>query len=125
MWNALSHADLDTAKQRLKSQREETLLRHAEELRTLENDQAELDELDQLIGAFVEKFKNPATLLKGRASGDNDLNCTGLNEVQGGQGVSFFITQAQKSKLRDLGVADEQIRDMKPEEAHRVLGLVS
>jgi hypothetical protein len=38
-------------------------------------------------------------------------------------GVSFLITQAQKSKLRELGIADEQIRDLKPDDAHLLLGL--
>ena len=125
MWNALSHADLDAAKHRLKSQREETLRRHAEELRALESDHAELEKLDQLIDAFVEKFKNPATSFEPAAAPDKDVSSAVSGEVQGEPGVSFFITQAQKSKLRDLGIADVQIRDMKPEEAHRILGLAS
>jgi hypothetical protein len=41
-----------------------------------------------------------------------------------GSGVSFIITQAQKDELRQRGYTDQQIRDMKPEEAHRVLGLI-
>jgi len=39
-------------------------------------------------------------------------------------GVSLMITRLQKADLRALGYTDEQIRDMKPEEAHRVLGLI-
>jgi hypothetical protein len=58
MWNTLSQVDLESAKQRLKSQREEMLRRHAEELRALESDQAETETLDQLIGAFATKFMN-------------------------------------------------------------------
>jgi hypothetical protein len=34
-----------------------------------------------------------------------------------------MITRQQRAALRVLGYADEQIRDMKPEEAHRALGL--
>jgi hypothetical protein len=49
---------LEAVKQRLKSQREEMLRRHAEELRALESDQAETETLDQLIGAFATKFMN-------------------------------------------------------------------
>jgi len=37
--------------------------------------------------------------------------------------VSFFITKAQKVKLREKGYDDEQIATMKPDEAHRILGL--
>ncbi len=36
-------------------------------------------------------------------------------------GVSFMITQAQKAALRELGYTEEQIREMRPEEAHRIL----
>jgi hypothetical protein len=34
------------------------------------------------------------------------------------------ITRQQKAELRELGYTDDQIRGMKPEEAHRVLGLI-
>jgi hypothetical protein len=38
--------------------------------------------------------------------------------------VSLMITQQQRADLRERGYSDEQIRDMKPEEAHKVLGLI-
>jgi len=41
------------------------------------------------------------------------------------EGVSFFVTQAQKVQLRERGYTDDQIRDMKPEDAHRALGLIN
>jgi hypothetical protein len=37
--------------------------------------------------------------------------------------VSLLITQAQKRALRELGHSDEQIREMPPAVAHRLLGL--
>jgi hypothetical protein len=40
-------------------------------------------------------------------------------------GMSFFITKAQRAELRRVGYSEEQIREMKPEEAHRALGLIS
>ena len=40
-------------------------------------------------------------------------------------GMSFIITKAQKTELRRLGYSEEQIREMKPEDAHRALGLIS
>jgi hypothetical protein len=40
-------------------------------------------------------------------------------------GMSFFITKAQKAELRRLGYSEEQIREMKPEDAHRALRLIS
>jgi hypothetical protein len=40
-------------------------------------------------------------------------------------GMSFIITKAQKTELRRRGYTEEQIREMKPEDAHRALGLIS
>jgi hypothetical protein len=40
-------------------------------------------------------------------------------------GISFFITEAQKRALRERGIADEEIRNMTPIEAHKLLGLSS
>jgi hypothetical protein len=39
-------------------------------------------------------------------------------------GISFIITGAQKDELRRRGYSEEQIREMKPEDAHRALGLI-
>jgi hypothetical protein len=39
-------------------------------------------------------------------------------------GMSFIITKAQKAELRQRGYSEEQIREMKPEDAHRALGLI-
>jgi hypothetical protein len=36
--------------------------------------------------------------------------------------MSFFITKAQKAALQRLGYSEDQIREMKPEDAHRALG---
>jgi hypothetical protein len=40
-------------------------------------------------------------------------------------GISFIITNAQKTELRQRGYTEQQIREMKPEDAHRALGLIS
>ena len=40
-------------------------------------------------------------------------------------GMSFIITNAQKAELRERGYSEEQIREMKPEDAQRALGLIS
>ena len=126
MWDRLSHADLEAIKQRLKSRREEMLRRHSEELSALESDQAEIETLDQLIGAFAKKFKTETTSsFEPAAIGGNHVGGDDTGEVHVASGFSLFITQAQKSKLRQLGVADEVIRNMKPREAHRILGLAS
>jgi hypothetical protein len=37
--------------------------------------------------------------------------------------VSFLITKSQKAQLRERGYSDDDIAQMKPEEAHKILGL--
>jgi hypothetical protein len=68
-------------------------------------------------------YRQPLTALTDRA----DLPDIGNHERQETQraGVSFIITQAQRDELRQRGYTDEQIREMKPEEAHRELGLTN
>jgi len=39
--------------------------------------------------------------------------------------MSFFITKAQKAELRRFGYTDEQIREIKPGDAHMALGLIT
>ena len=56
VWNQLTKADFERAKQDLDLRRAEILARHAEELRLLDADQAEIDTLEQAIDAFARKF---------------------------------------------------------------------
>jgi HPt (histidine-containing phosphotransfer) domain-containing protein len=123
MWDKLSRADLETARQELKKRRELTLRRHLEELRELDAAEAELQTLDQLIGAFVEKFGSKiAPMTTGLGVEDKNVNAAEGHAIAG---VSLLITQAQKSKLRELGLGDDEIRNMRPDDAHRILGVAS
>ena len=56
MWNQLSRADLERTKRDLDARRSEMLARHAEELKALEADKAEIDILEQAIDAIARKF---------------------------------------------------------------------
>ena len=60
MWDQLKPSDIERAKQDLVTRRAEMLARHAEELRTLDADQGQLDVLEQAITAFLQKFSSPA-----------------------------------------------------------------
>ena len=62
MWDKLTAADLERVKRMLFTRRSEMLARHAEELKTLEAEQTEIDKVEQAIAAFTQKFK-----LTGRA----------------------------------------------------------
>jgi hypothetical protein len=56
MWDRLKQSDLAEAKQQLRRRVDETLRRHAEEIRGLDNDVAEVEVLNRLVDAFSEKF---------------------------------------------------------------------
>ena len=57
VWDQLSRFDIERLKRELGTRRAEILSRHAEELRGLEADQAEIDTFEQTINAFARKFK--------------------------------------------------------------------
>jgi hypothetical protein len=57
VWDQLSRFDIERLKRELGTRRAEILSRHAEELKGLEADQAEIDAFDQAINAFARKFK--------------------------------------------------------------------
>ena len=129
MWSTLSRIDLETVKRQLTSRREQMLRRHAEELEALNIDTAELEALDQLIGAFTEKFKPGTIGIPERAttgqSQRTEKSAERSVEETISASVSFLITQAQKLRLRTLGIGEEEIRNMRPDEAHRILGVAS
>ena len=56
MWNQLNRADLEGIKRDLDARRSELLARHAEELKTLDADKAEIDILEQAIDSIARKF---------------------------------------------------------------------
>lgn len=60
-WNQLTPSDIERAKHELGVRRAEMLARHAEELKGLEGDQAQLEALEQAISAFAEKFARGGT----------------------------------------------------------------
>lgn len=56
VWEQLTPQDIERAKSELDSRRDEMLARHAEELRSLDDDRSQLDGLEQAIAAFLQKF---------------------------------------------------------------------
>jgi hypothetical protein len=62
MWDLLKQTDIDQAKQDIKLRRAEILRRHAQETRSLDSDQVEVEILNHLIDIFTLKFKNPRPL---------------------------------------------------------------
>jgi hypothetical protein len=57
VWNQLTRADIERVKRELDQRRSEMLARHAEELKALDGDQAEINILEQAIDSIARKFK--------------------------------------------------------------------
>ena len=61
MWERLTPADIEQAKQRLAGERVMTLARHAAELEALTAEERQIEDLERLAGAFVEKYMSGDT----------------------------------------------------------------
>jgi hypothetical protein len=61
MWDELKRTDVELAKQKLAELRKVTLQRHAEELKQLDVDEAEIDNLVRLAEAITQKYLNGRT----------------------------------------------------------------
>jgi len=57
VWDRVTAADIERAKRGFVARRSEILARHAEELKALETEQAEIEVIEQAIAAFTRKFK--------------------------------------------------------------------
>jgi len=68
MWDELKRADIELARLKLAQLRNVTLQRHAEELKQLDSDEAEIDMLARLAEAITEKYLN------GRTHADEQAN---------------------------------------------------
>ena len=60
MWEQLTPGDLQRARARAAALRQDTLNRHAEELRRLDADEAEIEALERFIMVFSERYLNAA-----------------------------------------------------------------
>jgi hypothetical protein len=59
MWDSLTPADIQQAKQELNERHAATLSRHAEEIIGLDAEQAEIETVARVVEAFALKFKKP------------------------------------------------------------------
>jgi len=60
MWDQLTPADIQRARDRLTALRTVTLSRHAEEIKRLDIEQAELEAFERLATAFAQRYSNSA-----------------------------------------------------------------
>jgi len=96
MWDELKRTDVELAKQKLAELRNVTLQRHAEELRRLDSDEAEVDMLGQLVERFANKYLNSRTQSEQQATPVEDVATRLETEreeptpatLEDGQGVS-------------------------------------
>jgi len=57
MWNNITPADFEEAREELQLRREETLRKHAGEISVLDAEQADVEALDRMVAEFAVKFK--------------------------------------------------------------------
>ena len=60
MWDKITSSDIEQAKHSLSMRRAETLSRHAEEIKALDAEQTEVDQLAAAIATFMSKFGKSA-----------------------------------------------------------------
>ena len=60
MWDQLTPADIQRARDRLAALRAVTLNRHAEETKRLDIEQAEIEAFERLAAAFAQRYSNSA-----------------------------------------------------------------
>jgi hypothetical protein len=73
----------------------------------------------KLLMVTSEEVERPETTASDRHN-DPDGPAAGTNA-----GILWLVTQEQKAALREQGYTDDQIRQMKPADAHRLLGLAN
>jgi hypothetical protein len=80
--------------------------------------------LRSIYGLQPRVFADPSDPpdIRGHAQRSFEPSMEANKEVKAG--MSFFVTKTQKGELRQRGYSEEQIREMKPEDAHRALGLI-
>lgn len=105
MWNEVSHAELEAAKQQLNSQREEMLRRHAEELRVLEGDRAEIETLHKLIDTFIIKFK-PSPPAASEFVAPEEAKMNGEEPAQTAQPSLAEVAAPEEKKTNDAEPAE-------------------
>jgi len=62
MWERISPADIEQAKEQLAARHVELLARHQNEIQGLDAEEAQIDQLAQLVEAFIVKFNTPAEM---------------------------------------------------------------
>ena len=60
MWEQLTPTDIQRARERLAALRAVTLNRHAEEIKRLDIEQAEIEAFERLAESFAQRYMNPA-----------------------------------------------------------------
>jgi len=76
MWDQLKRSDVELAKQKLVELRDVTLQRHAEQLKQLDSDEAEIDMLARLADVITKKYLIRPAHSDGRATLDGAVQDT-------------------------------------------------
>jgi hypothetical protein len=79
--------------------------------------------LDMLLPEEITQISAATEGPAARIDTEEKVAAPAAKEVGKVASVGFMITNAQKAKLREQGRTDEEIAKMRPDEAHKILGL--
>lgn len=94
MWENITSGDIEQAKHSLNLRRAETLSRHAEELKVLDTEQSEVDNLTSAIEAFISKY---------RGSGPSDVAPASVEEASSPAAENENMNQDESGQQRTAG----------------------
>ena len=102
MWEKLTPDDIARARNSWMLTRADTLGRHAQELRDLDDEQDKIEELERLIGAFAEKYASSATTAGQPTTPSNEqpTEAVALEEHAAGTAASETQQDASSPGLR-------------------------
>jgi hypothetical protein len=78
MWERLTPADLDHARNRLATSRAEMLRRHAEELRALDAQQDDIETVERVVARFAQKYLSSESV-RSATTAESSLEQTNLD----------------------------------------------
>jgi hypothetical protein len=81
MWNNITPADFEEAREELQLRREETLRKHAAEISVLDAEQADVETLDRMVAEFAQKFKIAAILPSGASGAEEQATPSNTDEA--------------------------------------------
>ena len=107
MWEQLTPADIERVRHRMIAQRGESLKRHAEELKALDAEQAEIAAFERLVAAFAKKHLSSAAQSSGSAM-TTEKEAPAVVAIDNGAGDPLALEETREDASSPLQVIHQQ-----------------